>query len=195
MSEKKSSTKDERTRNWTFLVYTDSAPENWRDILDNEHIPWIESPLHEKDVNPDGEIKKPHWHVLLLYSGNKSYEQVLELTKQLNATIPQKCNNAKGLVRYMAHMDNPEKFQYSRSAIIGHGGADVAEYLKATGASRYLLIREMMDYVKENHVTEMNELIYYAMAERFDDWFPLLCDNSAYIMNALIKSNRHSAMR
>jgi len=31
------------------------------------------------------------------------------------------------------------------------------------------------------------------MNERFDDWFPLLCDNSAYIMDSYIKSNRHRA--
>lgn len=195
MSEKKASTKDERTRNWTFVVYPDSAPQNWREIIDEDHIQWIESPLHDQDKDANDEMKKAHWHVLLMYGGLKSYKQIEELTQRINATIPQKCASTKGLVRYMVHMDNPEKFQYSRSEIIGHGGADVAEYLKATGASRYLLIREMMDYVKENHVTEMNELIYYAMAERFDDWFPLLCDNSAYIMNALIKSNRHSAMR
>ena len=195
MSEKKASTKDERTRNWTFVVYPDSAPQNWREIIDEDHIQWIESPLHDQDKVANDEMKKAHWQVLVMYGGLKSYKQIEELTQRINATIPQKCASTKGLVRYMVHMDNPEKFQYSRSEIIGHGGADVAEYLKATGASRYLLIREMMDYVKENHVTEMNELIYYAMAERFDDWFPLLCDNSAYIMNALIKSNRHSAMR
>src|SRR5699024_11179639 len=55
--------KDERTRNWTFVVYPESAPEDWREIIDDLHVPWIESPLHDKDVNPDGEIKKPHWHV------------------------------------------------------------------------------------------------------------------------------------
>lgn len=57
MSEKK---KDGRTRNWTFVLYPDSAPDNWRQILDDKHIEWIESPLHDKDVNANGEPKKPH---------------------------------------------------------------------------------------------------------------------------------------
>lgn len=52
--------KDKRfkTRAWTFIVYPDSAPDNWRDILDELHIPWVESPLHDKDQNPTGEQKK-----------------------------------------------------------------------------------------------------------------------------------------
>jgi hypothetical protein len=191
MAGKKSSGKDERTRNWTFIIYPDSVPSNWKDIIDNEHIPWIESPLHEKDENADGEHKKPHWHILLLFDGKKSYEQIEELTKKLNATIPQKCANAKGLVRYMAHLDNPEKVQYSKSDIIGHGGADVTTYLKVTGSSRYQLIGEMRQWVEENHCTEFFMLFDYAADKKFDDWFPLLCDNSAYIMGEYIKSRRH----
>lgn len=199
MSEKKTREKDDRTRNWTFVIYpTDGnppAPSNWRDILDEEHIQWIESPLHDKDKNANGEPKKPHIHILMMFEGNKSFEQMKELTDKLNAPIPQKCASAKGLVRYMAHLDNPEKVQYDRGLIIGHGGADVAEYLKPTSSSRYQLIGEMMDFVRDKDILEMEDLLYYARTERFDDWFPLLCDNSAYIMGAFIKSRRHRAER
>lgn len=198
MNEKKSrTTKDDRTRNWTFVAYPESVLENWRDILDDEHIQWVESPLHDKDLNADGQPKKPHWHILLLFEGNKSFEQVKTLTEKLNATVPQKCASAKGLVRYMAHLDNPEKVQYDRGMIIGHGGVDVAEYLKPTSSTRYQLIGEMMDFVRDNDITELEDLAYYARVKRFEDWFPLLCDNSAYIMGEFIKSrrNRGAAMR
>lgn len=194
MAEKKSRGAG-RTRSWTCIIYpTDGnppAPQNWREIIDEEHIQWIESPLHDKDTNADGTPKKPHIHLLFMYESVKTFEQVKELTDKLNAPIPQKCNGAKGLVRYMAHLDNPEKVQYSVSDIIGHGGADVAELLKPSSSERYQLIGEMMDFVREQNITEMEDLLYYARVERFDDWFPLLCDNSAYIMGAMIKSRRH----
>lgn len=194
MSEKKSITKDERSRNWTFVVYPESAPNNWRDIIDDEHTQWIESPLHDKDKDVDEKIKKAHYHILVLYEGNKSFNQIKELTIKLNAPNPQKCASSKGLVRYMAHMDNPEKHQYSINDIIGHGGADVREYLKPTSSTRYQLIAEMRQWVEDNNCTEFFVLFDYAAAEKFDDWFPLLCDNSAYIMGEYIKSIRHSAI-
>ncbi len=190
MTEKR--TRDERVRNWSFLVYPDSAPENWRDVLDDLHIQWVESPLHEFDVNPTGEVKKPHWHVLLLFEGKKSYSQVKEITASVNATVPQICQSSKGLVRYMAHLDNPDKYQYPASQIIAHGGVDVQDLLKPTAASRYVLIREMTQFVIEKGITEYYQLFEYAMANRFDDWFPLLCDSATYPMNALIKSLRNS---
>ena len=183
-------TKDNRIRNWSFIVYPESAPKNWREKLDELHVEWVESPLHDKDLNADGEPKKPHWHVLLMFEGNKSYEQITEITSSLSAPAPQRVHSTKGLVRYMAHLDNPEKVQYDISLIIGHGGADVAQLLKPTTSARYTLIKEMSDHVRDHSLCYFDELLYYAMDKRFDDWFPLLCDNSAFIMSAIIKSNR-----
>ena len=189
MSEKK---QDERSRNWVVIVYPESAPNDWREILDNMHIQWIESPLHDKDVNPDGTVKKSHWHVVLAFGSKKSYKQVKEITDKLNSPIPQKVHNMKGQVWYLVHLDNPEKYQYPVEQVIAHGGIDVDKYFKATSGQRYDMIGEMIDYVRENNIVEMKDLIDYARVNRFDDWFPLLCDNSLIIMDAYIRSNRNS---
>ena len=98
----------------------------------------------------------------------------------------------KGQVRYLVHLDNPEKYQYPVEQVIAHGGIDVDKYFKATSGQRYDMIGEMIDYVRENNIVEMKDLIDYARVNRFDDWFPLLCDNSLIIMDAYIRSNRNS---
>lgn len=188
------STKDSRTRNWTFLVYPESAPQNWRDILDSQHIQWVESPLHDRDLDINGQIKKSHWHILVMFEGNKSFGQIKELAEQLNATTPQKCSSVRGLIRYMVHLDNLEKEQYNQSEIVGHGGIDVVEYLKPINSTRYQLISEMRQWVNDVNCTEFCDLFDYAAQNRFNDWFPLLCDNSAYIMGEFIKSKRNRTM-
>lgn len=192
MSEKKSTSTDDRARTWAAIVYPESAPQNWRDILDDEHIQWAESPLHDLDVNTGtGELKKPHWHIVLTFEGKKSYNQVCEILSPIGSPIPQRCHSVVGAVRYFAHLDNPEKYQYSTSGIIGHGGFDVATSLVPTSSKRYELIREMVQFIKDKGIIEFQDLMDYACAERFDDWFPLLCDNSAYIVGQYIKSVRH----
>lgn len=182
-----------RTRSWTFIVYPDSAPQNWRDIIDEEHIEWVESPLHDKDVNADGSPKKPHWHVLVMYESVKAYEQVKELTDKLNCPVPQKCNGAKGLVRYMAHLDNPEKVQYDRFKIIGHGGADVAELLRPSASESLAIQGEMIDFIFENDVTEYIDLVMYARRNR-PEWFEELTCRS-FNMVQIIKSRRHAGRK
>lgn len=51
--------KGTRTRNWATVVYPESAPKNWREILGEMRVPCFLSPLHDKDINPDGTPKKP----------------------------------------------------------------------------------------------------------------------------------------
>lgn len=187
--------KETRTRTWTVVLYPESAPENWRDLLDELHIEWIESPLHENDLNATNEKKKAHWHILLMFGGVKSYDQVRELIEPLNCPSPQKCHNAKALVRYMAHLDNPDKYQYKTEDIKPHGGVDLAEMLRPSSSERYSLIKEMIDYVKDKNIIEYQDLMDYAAEQRFKDWFPLLCDNSTIVIANYIKSCRHRRPR
>ena len=125
---------DVRARAWTFIVYPESAPENWRDVLDGFHLQWACSPLHDRDVNATGEPKKAHWHILLSFGGKKGYGQIWSISEAINGTRPQVCQDQKALIRYFSHRDNPEKAQYKASDIEARGGFDLEEYLKPTAS-------------------------------------------------------------
>ena len=84
------SKKETRARSWTAVFYPESAPKNWRVILDDLHVEWVCSPLHDQDLNPTGELKKPHYHLLVMFGHVKSYEQVVELLKPLKCPAPQR---------------------------------------------------------------------------------------------------------
>lgn len=183
-----------KSRSWSIIVYPESTPKDWREILDNEHIEWVESPLHDKDTNPDGEIKKAHWHILLIYDGPTTFNNVLGLAEKLNAPIPQKVASARGLVRYMIHMDNPEKYQYDRSEIVGHGGVDIESFFNLTATNRLDVLKEISLYIKENQVTSFADLVFYAI-ENNDDWFNVIANYNTLFLNNLIndiwrKSNK-----
>ena len=182
---------DSRARLWTFIIYPDSAPENWRSVLDDIHIPWIESPLHDKDTNADGEAKKPHIHILLIFSGQKSFDQIKDITISVNSPIPQVCHDARSLTRYFAHLDNPEKWQYSTDDIIGHGGADVAEYLELLKSRVSFVLQEIFNWLSENHITEYSDLIDYAMATNNTDWFKVATQYATLPIKTYLSSVRH----
>lgn len=184
--------REKRSRTWTFIVYPDSAPEGWQQRLDDEHLQWVESPLHDSDVNADGKPKKPHWHVMVLFSNVKTYAQAKEVADLVCGTVPQMVKDRRAMVRYFIHQDNPEKAQYSASELIEHGGADVVADLQST-SDRYTMIAEMMDFVDQSDTTEFYELLQYARTCRRGDWFPLLCDSCSYVMTQYIKS-RHFAV-
>jgi hypothetical protein len=193
MSEKKSIQKDDRTRNWNFILYPESAPENWKDVISETHIEWVVSPLHDKDVNPDGEIKKAHYHITLLFPSNKSYEQVKELTDSVNAPIPVKCQSVKGSIRYMAHKDNPEKVQYNWEDIVCYGGADLSALCAPTATERLQIQKDILDYIRSAEITEFEDIVNYARDNEFNDWLNILLNFSTVSINAYVRSRRHKA--
>lgn len=184
-----------RARGFAFVLYPESAPENWRDIIDSFHIQWAESPLHCFDVNDTGEVKKPHWHIVLNFDSVKTIDQVKKLIEPLNCTIPIILNSVKGMVRYFAHLDNPEKYQYPVDQIIGHGGMDIADLLRLSASARYSVIRKICDYVAVSGITEFYEIMDYSAEYHSEDWYPVLCDSAAYVVNQYIKSNRQRSYK
>lgn len=189
MIEKKK--KDNRNRNWTFIVYPESAPENWYKILEEKMLDFVVSPLHDIDVleNGTGEVKKAHYHVLLCFKGNKSFDQIKEITDELNCPIPQQVANCSGMIRYFVHKDNADKAQYNIADMRVHGDIDIISPFK-TASSRYDAIREMRAFIKEQNIVEFEDIFDYS-AENNEEWFRYLCDSCAYIIQEYIKSRRH----
>jgi hypothetical protein len=178
--------KNKKSRNWTIIVYPDSAPKDWRGILDNQHIQWIESPLHDKDVNPGtGEIKKAHWHILLVYDGPTTFKNVSSLAAELNSPIPQAIGSAKGLVRYMIHLDNPEKHQYPLDEIVGHCGADVQSYFELSATNKLNVMKEIVEYIYDEKIDNYADFLMIAM-QKSDDWFDIAINHNTLAINKLI---------
>ena len=191
----KKNEKESRSKIWNVMVYPESAPNDWKQILVENGIPFVCSPLHNKDVLKTGELVKPRWHVLLCFTSNKTYKQALEVAELLNAPVPQRAKSTGGSIRYMTHIDSPHKFQYKKSDIEVYGNIDIEQYFRISSSDRYELVREMITFIDDNNLKEFKDLMDYAMRERFDDWFPLLCDNSAYVVQQYLKSNRHKIDR
>lgn len=76
MATKKSKPVDDRSMNWTFIVFSSSLDDNWIDRLRSTMIPTLVSPEHDCDINDNGTNKLPHYHVLFAYDSKKSADQV-----------------------------------------------------------------------------------------------------------------------
>ncbi len=190
----------QRTRNWTVIFYPDDLPEDWVQRVNDQHFKWIQSPLHNKDYNADGEFKKEHYHALFMFSVVKSLEQIRSLLIELfgvseNGSIigvapPKQVTDRSALVRYMAHLDNPEKAQYDIADIIGHNGADVAEVMKRTSTEMREMTIAMEIYIEDNNITELSDFVK-AIREVQPEWYTIVSTKMTIYFNAFIRSRRH----
>lgn len=177
-----------RYRNFATVVYTDSAPENWMQLLSEQVVPAFISPLHDKDVNPTGEHKKEHYHVMIMFEGKKSIEQAQEIFDVIKGVGVEKVNSLRGYARYLCHLDNPEKAQYSIDEVQCLAGTD---YINTIGLAtdKYNAISEMIDFCEIYDVYSYRELLIYSMNNR-SDWYRILCDSGTYVLREYLKS-RH----
>lgn len=179
-----------RYLSWTSVVYPgESLPENWKSILGDYMIPWAISPLHDEDVNADGENKKAHRHLLLSFHTVKSYAQIEEITRRLGAPAPQPCFSTRGMVRYFLHMDNPEKAQYKRENIEFGGGFDLDNSLKATITEEQEALSELCLFIRDNSIFDFCDLDEYVRTQRKELSFIL--SKKAFYLNTLITSHRN----
>ena len=181
----------ERTRNFAFLVYPDSAPADWRDKLTEAHVEALISPLHDKDKNPDGTPKKPHWHVLVMYSSVKTWAQAQQLRDSVGGVGREEVASTRGYARYLCHLDNPEKAQYSPDDVVELGGAD---YMSITrrAADSTKAVRDMLGYIRENDVLFFCDFMDYCADER-PDWFEVLLGGNIYPVYTYLKARSKKA--
>lgn len=182
-----------RTRNYATVVYPESAPEGWQEILSQCFVPAFISPLHDKDINPTGEPKKPHYHVVIMFDGVKTREQAQEIFSKIGGVGCEVVQSIRGYSRYLCHLDNPEKAQYRQEDVRALCGAD---YVGAIGlvTDKYKAIGEMIDFCVVNGIYSYSDLLIYCRNEHFD-WFRVLCDNGTVVMKEFLKSAQWTSER
>lgn len=154
--------KGQRARAWTCVVYPESAPENWQDILRDQLVECLISPLHDKDVEPTGEIKKPHYHVVLSFKNPTSFEKAKEVFAEINGVVPParecKVKDFKQMARYLCHLDQPNKHRYSVDDVVSIGAIDYPS-LVMSGADEDEILDMIFDFIRDNHVVSFAAFI------------------------------------
>lgn len=117
-----------KTYSYSVLAYPESFPDclEW---LESSGLPYIVSPLHDSDIydkgDHAGELKKPHWHVIIKFSGQKSVNQMLMLLDPRFVRLDT-VNDIRGAVRYLVHADSSDKHQYDKDGITTN--LDISRY-------------------------------------------------------------------
>lgn len=179
-----------KKRYWAFVAYPDSVPEDWRDRLRETGLQCAVSPLHDKDIDPDGNPKKPHWHVILAYDGPTTYNNVKTLTDSLNSPIPQPLAQIRGYYRYLTHKDNPDKYQYDERDIITINGFAISDFCEITKSEVMATKRKLQQLILDMDVIEYADFMDYLLYNGQDLEYDVASSNT-YFFERYICSRRN----
>lgn len=177
-----------KKRNWAFVLYTESAPEDWQEILTLKGLTYAVSPYHDKDINPTGEVKKPHYHIILCFGSPTTFNNVKTITDELNQPIPIPLESVRGYYRYFTHKDNPEKYQYNEEDIRLFNGFDVTDVLNSFEV--FTLLKSIQMLIIEHDIIEYSQLMDFLLAnDKMEEW-NVACSHTLFL-NTYITSIRH----
>lgn len=147
-----------RARAWTCVVYPESAPDDWINTLRDQLVECLISPLHDKDIEPTGKKKKPHWHVVVSFKNPTTENKAREIFSVIGGVGCQKVKDFKQLARYLCHLDQPNKYQYSINDVISIGAIDYKS-LVMSGADEDEMLDDIFSFIREYNVVSFAEFI------------------------------------
>lgn len=167
-------------RHFAFVVYPESAPEDWIEQLKQTGLAFVVSPLHDKDINADNTPKKAHYHVIVSWGNSTTYRSARGLCDTLKCPIPQMLKNCNGMYRYLTHKDNPDKYQYKEQPKCYNGwvrpldNADVENIKKEIWKMVYT--EDCQEYGELTMVCEARGAEYFEIASKHTIFFKAVCD-------------------
>lgn len=107
--------KTDKFKYFTLVLYPDDT--NCSNLLDhivsNYSYRYI---LHDKDVDENGNLKKPHFHVVWQVPSPRTIES---LKKELSVPYLENVRTIKKMLQYLTHANEKDKFHYDISDSIG----------------------------------------------------------------------------
>lgn len=154
------------SKNWEFILYPDSTSYNLQEEISKivERFPgcsWAYA-LHDKDVKAEtGELKKPHIHFMVRHDTNVRLSTLQNDFPECSSQIS-KIHNWRKAVRYLVHVDDPDKYLYDVGIISSNFNhlqffSDLDQEGKAA---------EIFNYIYTTHCTNAIELTAWCFQNR-----------------------------
>lgn len=145
---------DKQSRNFLGVIYPDSTSYDCKKVLSRIEDTFADYAyvLHDKDVDENGELKKPHIH----WCGKRSPAPISTVANALGVepNSIEFCKNWKYSLRYLIHADNPDKFQYLPETVT----ANFPFTPVIEGKLEALKSRKIFNFINENPTISPNAL-------------------------------------
>ena len=121
-----------------------------------------------------------------MFEGVKTIEQAKEVFALIGGVGTEPIKSIRAYVRYLCHLDNPEKAQYKIEDVICCSGADYQSMIELP-QDRYTMIAEMIDFCEQEDIVSYADLLKYARTNN-RAWFITLCDTATMPIVNYLKS-------
>lgn len=178
-----------KSKYWAFIIYEDSCPKNYKEIITQWYLPVCISPRHDKDIKEDGELKKAHYHVLLCFGNTTTYKTALKYAEELGANIVKPISSSKGAYEYWTHKNNPEKAQYDEADMQYFGGFTKEDNIGKSENEVNEMLATIIEIVNMKNFKELKQIYDFLDKSGMKEYRNLLHNKTLFIKE-YIKSRK-----
>ena len=111
---------------------------------------------HDRDKTEGNNLVEPHTHFVIQYQTPRNRSTVANLLGvKENFILP--CKSTQSSLRYLLHLDDPQKAQYDYDEVIHNNDADFKDVIKGQSLSD----REIADYIYRGETMAILDLVPY----------------------------------
>lgn len=154
-----------KARYWWAVLWLENLPEGWQILLaDLIQLPFAYV-IHDKDLDKEGENRKPHVHLIIAFPNTTTYKHAMEVFRLLGGdkavNTCQAIVNIRHAYNYLIHdtdsCRDAGKHQYEASERKVGNGFDIGFYEQVSQADKQAKLREILDFTRDNMITNMAE--------------------------------------
>ena len=174
-----------KKRYWGTVLYPESCKENWKENLEKSGLKCCVSPLHDLDLDDNGELKKSHYHILCCYNGPVTRDNFMSVVNSIGAVGAEKIENVKGYFDYLIHKNNLDKHQYNIDDLQMINGFNILDYCDRTTVESIELKMKLIKYCDDNKIICYRNLIKKLISDNNFDLFDCASCNPYFIIQYL----------
>ena len=119
-----------------------------------------------------GNYKKPHYHLIVSYGAgaNKTAQQVREdfIIDLKGKYFPRPVGVLRGAVRYLIHLDYPDKAQYRLDEVRLFNGFDVKDFFDFGTKEENEMFNSILSFIEEKNICDYYNLVL--MCSDYQPW-------------------------
>ena len=198
-----------KARNFAFIIYPESIPEDWEDSLSKLGVPMAVSPLHDLDeterkfedmsenekaiVRNGGKVfKKPHYHVLYIARNPVTAESVRIKVKRAlgNNSIShiEIVDSVEYYFQYLTHESSDaikkNKHKYDKKDIRYINDFDIDRYVTLDVEDKDDMLNDVCDLIDDHNLANMRELRRFVKLHGVEYGLP-----SMKIINSVLRAH------
>ena len=172
-----------KARYFSFIIYPESIPTDWRECLEKLGLPMAVSPLHDRDEKKDikawddnndliingKHYKKPHYHVVYIAKNPVTTESV---RKKIKRALGVKAvshieivDNVENMFKYLTHESKDairnKKHKYSKHDITYINDFDIDRYIVLDETQKRELKNLLLTIIRKEHLVNVVHLLDY----------------------------------